>query len=287
MGSNSVQDLIDEIEETTDFKILKSINDQSVLAEFALAWVNPDLTAKVLDQSLLEKIALTALNPEVRITAIQNLSDEECLGRIGLEEKHPDVRMAAIKKLSDQFVLAQIVKNETNEELWVMAVNKITDEPLLMKMILEYSFKYDKQLDAWEHEERKAQDKSRYENALLDDEIKDFVDPDEFDSSIYHTEEELSGGDYEPPTYSHSTYCSEVLIEKLTDQELLEKIVIEVEDDYIRELAIKKLTNRALLEKILLENGSCQDGLSYLVRNRLSELNGEIVRHPQVWTFEE
>ena len=74
---------------------------------------------------------------QVRLRALQKLSDPNKIVQVACQDVSPTVRLEAVRKLTDPNHLAEVVKNGEGLEARVQAVGRIQDQKLLAQILLE------------------------------------------------------------------------------------------------------------------------------------------------------
>ena len=74
---------------------------------------------------------------QVRLRALQKLSDPSKIVQVACQDVSPTVRLEAVRKLTDPNHLAEVVKNGEGLEARVQAVGRIQDQKLLAQILLE------------------------------------------------------------------------------------------------------------------------------------------------------
>jgi hypothetical protein len=74
---------------------------------------------------------------QVRLRALQKLSDPNKIVQVACQDASPTVRLEAVRKLTDPNHLAVVVKNGEGLEARVQAVGRIQDQKLLARILLE------------------------------------------------------------------------------------------------------------------------------------------------------
>ncbi len=82
----------------------------------------------------------------VRIAAIEKLTDQKIIGDVAKNDGHADVRIAAVEKLTDQKILEDIAKNDVWGFVRYAAAKKMTDQKPLEDIAKNY----------WDKDVRKA-----------------------------------------------------------------------------------------------------------------------------------
>ena len=117
-------------DEDVRVKAISKIKDNDTLLDFALNDSNIEVRKKAVclidDEDILKEIAFNNPNSNLRIAALNNLNLKEEKVFITLAmDSHKDVRIAAINRISDRNVLEDIAKNESNREVRKIALSRI------------------------------------------------------------------------------------------------------------------------------------------------------------------
>ena len=117
-------------DEDVRVKAISKIKDNDALLDFALNDSNIEVRKKAVclidDEDILKEIAFNNPNSHLRIAALNNLNLKEEKVFITLaRDSRKDVRIAAINRISDRNVLEDIAKNESNREVRKIALSRI------------------------------------------------------------------------------------------------------------------------------------------------------------------
>lgn len=82
--------------------------------------------------------ACKSKNPWVANHAFKNISGMTDLARVAKESPLKEIRLAALEKITDTAVLARVVEESPFEDVQLAALEKITDEATLMKFLIVY-----------------------------------------------------------------------------------------------------------------------------------------------------
>ncbi len=87
--------------------------------------------AKQPDKKKRSKPSLEDPDPDVRLRAVQALTDQNVLARVAKNDSSHFVRWAAVDRLTDQDALAEVASKDPNEMVRLRAVNRLTDPKAL------------------------------------------------------------------------------------------------------------------------------------------------------------
>ena len=111
-------------------KAISKIKDNEVLLDFVLNDSNIEVRRKAVclidDEDILTEIAFNNPNSNLRVAALNNLNlkDERVFIKLA-SDSSKDVRIAAINRISDGNVLEDIANNESNREVRKIALSRI------------------------------------------------------------------------------------------------------------------------------------------------------------------
>lgn len=75
----------------------------------------------------LARIALNSDFSNVRMEAVNRISDEYVLANIAQKDSNSNVRKAAVCKITDEYVLEGIVRNDSNRSVRNLAQNRLEE----------------------------------------------------------------------------------------------------------------------------------------------------------------
>ncbi|MGW8320107.1 MAG: HEAT repeat domain-containing protein [Thermodesulfobacteriota bacterium] len=142
---------------------------------------------------------------QVRLRALQKLTDPNKIIQVACEDDSPTVRLEAVRKLSDPNHLAKVVKEGKGLEARVQAVGRIQDQSLLARILLE-----------------------RKNNDIMQAAFENLTDP------------EVLKVIAEDSRYNIAT--RRIAIENFADQSFLEDVARNVTTPGVREAALKRLS---------------------------------------------
>jgi hypothetical protein len=90
------------------------------------------------DQETLAYLARYDFNHEIKLAAIDGLTDQETLAYLARYDFNHEIKLAAISRLTDQETLAYLARYDFNHEIKLAAISRLTD-----KETLAYLAKYD------------------------------------------------------------------------------------------------------------------------------------------------
>lgn len=141
----------------------------------------------------------------VRLQALQKLTDPEKMVEVACRDASPAVRLAAVRRLEDPGRLARVVKEGEGLEARVEAVARIQDQNLLARILLE-----------------------RKNNAIMEAAFENLTDPDVLKQIA------------EDDRYNIAT--RRIAIENFADQSFLEEVARNVTTPGVKEAALKRLS---------------------------------------------
>ena len=92
------------------------------------------------DPNLLASIAMNDTNPVLRKRAVELIVDQgdiDTMLVIAQEEKDPEIRILAINHLSNEEILTKIITSSTVNKVQIAAINRLTDVDILIELIRE------------------------------------------------------------------------------------------------------------------------------------------------------
>lgn len=142
---------------------------------------------------------------QVRLRALQKLTDPKKIVQVACQDDSPTVRLEAVRKLSDPNHLAKVVKEGEGLEARVQAVARIMDQKLLAQILLE-----------------------RKNNDIMHAAFENLTDP------------EILKVIAEDSRYNIAT--RRIAIENFADQSFLEDVAKNVTTPGVKEAALKRLS---------------------------------------------
>ena len=142
---------------------------------------------------------------QVRLRALQKLSDPNKIIQVACQDVSPTVRLEAVRKLSDPNHLAEVVKEGEGLDTRVQAVGRIQDQNLLAQILLE-----------------------RKNNDIMQAAFENLTDP------------EVLKVIAEDSRYNIAT--RRIAIENFADQSFLEDVAKNVTTPGVKEAALKRLS---------------------------------------------
>jgi hypothetical protein len=142
---------------------------------------------------------------EVRLHALQKLTDTNKIVEVASQDVSPTVRLEAVRMLKNPSDLAAVVKNGQGEEARVEAVGRIQDQELLAQILLE-----------------------RKNNAIMEAAFQNLADPQVLKKIA------------EDDRYNIAT--RRIAIENFADQSFLEEVAEKVTTPGVKEAALKRLS---------------------------------------------
>ncbi len=144
---------------------------------------------------------------QVRMRALQKLTDPNKIIQVACQDDSPTVRLEAVRRLSDPNHLAVVVKDGKGLEARVQAVGRIQDQKLLAQILLE-----------------------RKNNDIMQAAFENLTDP------------EVLKVIAEDGRYNIAT--RRIAIENFADQSFLEEVAKNVTTPGVREAALKRLSEQ-------------------------------------------
>jgi hypothetical protein len=175
-------------------------------------------------------------NIDKALRAVGKLTDQSVLADIAKSDWHinREVRRLATSKLDDQSVLAYIMKNSSDFEICETAVRKLTNKSLLIEIA-----------------------KNNYFEEIRKEAIRNINDESVISDIVLLSEGEINerinkripggGGVTSGSVLAVSKYAIEMFIK---DENILAKIVLNSDDEWVRVAALRKITDQSVLTDI-------------------------------------
>lgn len=256
------------------FKAIEKLTDQNLLVDMIRS--SHDLTIQLKgikmlkDPDILASIALNNTNLDYSKTALEKITDQKSLAEIAKYAKNIDIRMIATKRLSDQNTLIEIAKNSKEDNIRKVALQKITDQNV-MANIAKNDKSYSIRKLVYQNSEFKETQKALADIAKNDPKrdvrlsaLGKISDQD----VLFEIANEVISSDWSLDAiekltdqnklayfatnerYQYIIKVREKSISRLTDQKVLQEIVMSDKDKSIKRYAFNNLTDQGILSEL-------------------------------------
>ena len=253
---------IERLEEQSLLEKISDLTDEVLLTKIAIAVDSPNVyktaIGKINNQVLLAEIFHKARGTSTQEAAFDRITDQSLLNKIALDSKYyTSIRARSIRKLTDpdQATLAKIVKDLRGEkgfgsyEIAHAAVERISDQSILTNIALDSEYSHSIRSDAI----RKLNDQATLAKIV-------------FDSITESITEYERTGSYKSIIGS----ARDAAMDRLMDQDLLKKIVLESRLNDVSIDAVSKVTDQNFLVKIALDE-TLHTGIRKAAADKISE----------------
>lgn len=208
-------------------------------------------------------------DPDVRLKAVEKLTDPQILAEIVRTEKYYKVRLLAASKLDDQPTITEMA-NDHNWQIRQAAIQKMTDQKLLAKIARE---------DKWEAVQDAAVERLDDQQLLAEIAVvHQHYKVRESASSKMKDKNLIADVALELAMTSGDTDVCNRALEKLTDQERLARVVRGATNKAARLRAVDELTDQAVLAEIVRTEKSAEIRKSVVYKLQDRELLAQIAR---------
>lgn len=218
-------------------RFVRSITNQTILAKVAVEARSDEARQEAFSR-LTDPKLLAEVTPWVKPDSTRTASDQTLLAQIARYAHDLDVRKAAVDTLTNQSQLAAAaIINSYNDEIYKLALAKISDEKILIALAL-----------------------AKVPLGLRFSALDRITNQTAISEIAINTKGEVSGLQFRDNQFvgfggaEHDAKVYNTILARLTDTELLVKVILEAKYPVMRQAAVSRLGEQSLLARLVLES---------------------------------